>query len=220
MIRLGVLSDTHLPHRLPQLPASVVEVFTSAAVDLILHAGDVDDPRALKPLGQVAPVIAVRGNVHFRDLSWGGAELPYHVELALCGRRLIVTHGHRQGVIGFWDNVAVALTHRLGLLTRERINRSIAQRLRRYFPRADVVVFGHTHESFQMWIDRTFFFNPGAVSQDEGDMPSVGILTLGHDLLEAEIVPLPDLITHRDRGKERDGPNSVPRSRRHAEPLL
>lgn len=201
-MRIGVLSDTHLLHRMPQLPASVVDVFTSAAVDLILHAGDVDDPQALKPLKQVAPVVAVRGNVHFRDLSRGGAGLPYHVELMLCDRRLIVIHGHQRGVIGFWDYIAVAVACRLGLLTRERINQRIARRLHRCFSWADVVVFGHTHQPFQMWIDRTFFFNPGAVSQDDkGDMPSVGILTLGHDLLETEIVPLPDLLSHRDVGR-------------------
>jgi putative phosphoesterase len=197
-MRIGVLSDTHLPHRLPQLPASVVETFASAAVDLILHAGDVDDPRALKPLSQVAPVIAVRGNVHLQDLSQGGASLPYHVELTLCGRRMIVTHGHRHGVIGILSYVAVAVAYQLGLLTRERINRGIARRLYRRFPWADVVVFGHTHQPFQTWIDRTFFFNPGAVSQDEGDMPSVGILTLGHDVLETELVPLPDSLPQRN----------------------
>lgn len=194
-MRIGVLSDTHLPRRLPQLPACVVETFASAAVDLILHAGDVDDPRALKPLSQVAPVIAVRGNVHFLDLSRGGSGLPHHVELMLCGRRIILTHGHRYGVIGFWGYVAVIVAYQLGLLTRERINQGIARRLHRRFPWADIVVFGHTHQPFQTWIDHTFFFNAGAVSQDEGDMPSVGILTLGHDLLETELVPLPDSLS-------------------------
>jgi putative phosphoesterase len=194
-MRIGVLSDTHLPRRLSQLPASVVETFASAAVDLILHAGDVDDPRALKPLSQVAPVVAVRGNVHLRDLSRGGASLPHHVELALCGRRMIVTHGLGQGMKGFLGYVALAVACQLGLLTRERINRRLARRMYRRFPWADIVVFGHTHQPFQTWIDRTFFFNPGAVSQNEGDMPSVGILTLGHDLLETELVPLPDSLS-------------------------
>lgn len=193
MIRLGVLSDTHLPYRLPRLPSSVVETFVGAGVDLILHAGDVDDPRALEPLSRVAPVIAVQGNVHLKDLSRGGAELPFHVELMLCGYRLIVTHGHRRGMIGLWSYAAVVTAYRLRLLTREQINRRIVRRLHRLFPWADVVVFGHTHQPFQTWRSRTFFFNPGGVSQDEGDMPSLGILSLGPDRVEAEIVPLPDI---------------------------
>lgn len=199
-MRIGVLSDTHLPHRLPQLPASVIEVFTTATVDLILHAGDVDDPESLQSLSHVAPVIAVRGNIHLRDLSRGGASLPDHVELMFCRRRLIVTHGHRQGVIGFWGFVALAGAYKLGLLTRDHINHWMARRLHRRFPWADVVVFGHTHRPFQTWIGRTLFFNPGAVSQAERDMPSVGILTLGHDLLETEIVPLSETLPRRDVG--------------------
>lgn len=190
-LRIGVLSDTHMPHRLPQLPPSVVEVFTTAAVDFILHAGDVDDPRFLEPLSHVAPVIAVRGNAHPQDLSRGGAELPYHVELAFCGRRLIMTHGHRRGVIGFWGKIAAVAALRIGLLTRERINWHIARWLCRRFPQADVVVFGHTHRPFQTWIGDTFFFNPGAVLRDDNRAPSVGILTLGCEALEAEIVSLP-----------------------------
>ena len=189
--RIGVLSDTHLPHRLQHLPDSVVEVFATAAVDLILHAGDVNDLRCLEPLSHVAPIIAVQGNAHLQDLSRGGAELPYHVELALCGRRLILTHGHWRGVIGFWGNIAVAAAYQLGLLSRERVNRRIAQRLCRRFPRADVVVFGHSHEPFQAWLGGTFVFNPGAVVRDDEGTPSVGLLTLGCDALKAEIVPLP-----------------------------
>ncbi len=199
--RIGILSDTHLPHRMPRLPARIVEVFAGAAVDLILHAGDVDDPSALKPLSQVAPVIAVRGNIHFRDLSGGGAELPHHVELTLHGRRVVVTHGHRRGTIGLCHTFVVAVAYKLGFLTRKRINQRIARHLHRRFPQADVVIFGHTHEPFQTWIDRTFFFNPGAVSQEKKDMPSVGILTLGYGVLEARIVPLPDLLPHRATGE-------------------
>ena len=190
-VRFGVLSDTHLPHRLQHLPDSVVEVFATAAVDLILHAGDVNDFRCLEPLSHVAPIIAVQGNAHLQDLSRGGAELPYHVELALCGRHLILTHGHWRGVIGLWGNIAVAAAYQLGLLSRERINRRIAQRLCRRFPRAGVVVFGHSHEPFQAWLGGTFVFNPGAVVRDDEGTPSVGLLTLGRDTLEAEIVPLP-----------------------------
>jgi len=167
-------------------------VFADARVDLILHAGDVDDLRALESLGQVAPVVAVQGNVHFFDLSRGGAELPYHVELTLQRRGLILTHGHQRGLVVYWDYAPTAMAHRLGVLSRERINRYLANRLHRRFPWADIVVFGHTHRPFQTWIGHTFFFNPGGVSQAQNgkEKPSVGILTIGADLLEAEIVSL------------------------------
>jgi uncharacterized protein len=53
--RLGVISDTHGLLR--------PEVLTAlAGVDLIIHAGDVGDPRVLDRLERIAPVHAVRGN--------------------------------------------------------------------------------------------------------------------------------------------------------------
>jgi putative phosphoesterase len=189
-MRIGVLSDTHVPHRLPQLPSSVVRAFAEANVNLILHAGDVDDPRALAPLSQVAPTVAVRGNVHLQDLSRGGAELPYHVELALCGRRLILTHGHRRGPLEFWNKFVIHGAYTLRLLTREKINWRIAHSLHRRFQWADIVVFGHTHKSFQSWLDSTFFFNPGSALPEHDEGPTVGLLTLGRESLEAEIVSL------------------------------
>jgi putative phosphoesterase len=53
---IGVISDTHgllRPQALRALEGS----------DLILHAGDVGDPRILETLKTLAPVFAVRGNV-------------------------------------------------------------------------------------------------------------------------------------------------------------
>lgn len=187
---IGVLSDTHLPHRLPRLPSSVVELFANAAVDLVLHAGDVDDLRFLEPLSQVAPVIAVRGNTHVQDLSSGGAELPAHVALTFYGRRLVVSHGHWTGLLGFPIKVLDVVASWLGLLNRVRLTQRIVRQLGRRFPWADIIVFGHTHKSFQARIGGQFFFNPGAVCQDTVESPSVGLLTLGDEVLEAEIIYL------------------------------
>ena len=67
---VGLLSDTHVPRRIKRLPKTVLDAL--AGVDLILHAGDVDDPAALEPLRAIAPVHAVRGNVHLHEFSGGG----------------------------------------------------------------------------------------------------------------------------------------------------
>lgn len=53
---IGIISDTHgllRPQALAALQGS----------DLIIHAGDVGDPKILEALRTVAPVFAVRGNV-------------------------------------------------------------------------------------------------------------------------------------------------------------
>ena len=53
---IGVISDTH-----GHLPAGVQKAFEK--VDLIIHAGDVGDEKVLKELSQMAPIVAVRGNM-------------------------------------------------------------------------------------------------------------------------------------------------------------
>ena len=64
--KIGLISDTHgllRPEALQALRGS----------DLIIHAGDVGDPTILPALRQIAPVVAVRGNV---DTAEWADELP------------------------------------------------------------------------------------------------------------------------------------------------
>ena len=60
-MKIGVLSDTHVPHAFPVLPPKVFEVFAGA--DLILHAGDIVSLDVLTELEAIAPVEAVAGNM-------------------------------------------------------------------------------------------------------------------------------------------------------------
>jgi uncharacterized protein len=53
---IGVISDTHSLVR-PNVPKLL------AGVDLIVHAGDVGAPAVLDALREIAPTVAVRGNV-------------------------------------------------------------------------------------------------------------------------------------------------------------
>ncbi len=55
---IGVLSDTH-----GHLPTGVTKAFKKA--DLIIHAGDIGDEKVLDELSQIAPIVAVRGNMDF-----------------------------------------------------------------------------------------------------------------------------------------------------------
>lgn len=66
MIRLGVLSDTH-----GLLRPRVLELLEGC--DRILHAGDVGEASILEALSEVAPTVAVRGNI---DLDPPLADLP------------------------------------------------------------------------------------------------------------------------------------------------
>jgi putative phosphoesterase len=187
-LTLGLLSDTHVPHRLKRLPQAVPEALKG--VDFILHAGDVDDPAALAPLRAIAPVHAVRGNWHLQDLSDGGASLPPLIELDLMGRRVLVTHGHRSGLLGFIGKGFALFARGLGLIHNDKFNHPIAHRLSRRYPHADVIVFGHTHQAYVRQIGGQLLINPGGVCPAPGERPTVARLRLGSGAPKVEIIPL------------------------------
>ena len=59
-MRIGLISDTHIPEAAKGLPAQVKEVFSH--VDLILHAGDIYTVSVLDELEKLAPVLAALGD--------------------------------------------------------------------------------------------------------------------------------------------------------------
>lgn len=59
-LRIGVISDTHIPEARGELWPQVFDVF--ADVDAILHGGDVHDLGVLDQLQKLAPTYCARGN--------------------------------------------------------------------------------------------------------------------------------------------------------------
>jgi hypothetical protein len=80
-LTVGVVSDTHGLVR-----PEAVEALRGS--DVILHAGDVGGNHVLEELGQLAPVIPVRGNV---DGGWARL-LPERRRLDLGGVSVLVLH--------------------------------------------------------------------------------------------------------------------------------
>lgn len=118
-----------------------------AAADLVLHAGDLVSARAYQELAAMATTTAVLGN---NDHQLVGC-LPLAVELELAGVRVAMVHdaGPSQGRAG---------------------------RLRRRFPEADLVVFGHSHAPCdEAGIGGQRLFNPGSPTQRRRQpRPSLG----------------------------------------------
>lgn len=131
--------------------------------DVILHAGDVTEPGLLAALRDVAPVHAVLGN---NDDALRGA-LPEVVLLELEGVRVGMIHdsGPRAGREG---------------------------RMRRRFPDADVVVFGHSHIPWDAdGIDGQRLFNPGSATQRRSQPHrTLGVLELGAGRARTQLVVL------------------------------
>jgi putative phosphoesterase len=129
------------------------------SADAIIHAGDVLSRDFLKQLEAVAPLYAVRGN---NDLDLD--ELPDTLELTLGGANIALIHdsGDKKGR---------------------------ATRLRKRFPNADVVVFGHSHIPINEVIDGQLLFNPGSPT-DRRTQPhfTMGILKITNGKVSPEIV--------------------------------
>ena len=79
---IGVISDTHGLLR-PQAVRAL------EGVELIIHAGDIGDPKILRALARIAPVHAVRGNTDRGD--WA-ADLPQSLVVEVGGVHLYVLH--------------------------------------------------------------------------------------------------------------------------------
>lgn len=162
-MKVVALSDTHAPRRWRGCPARVAGYLRGA--DLILHAGDVCTAAVLDELAGYAPVRAVRGNNDGPGVAAWGA--PDTLELDL-------------------DGLPVAMVHDAGPAAGR------PARLRRKFPAAKLVVFGHSHIPLDHTEGGQRIFNPGSPT-DRRRQPhgTIGLLDIGHGrLLSAAIVPV------------------------------
>ena len=152
MTRIGVVADTHCPEFNPHLPPRLLELLNG--VDLILHAGDVTGPEAIAELEKIAPVQAVRGD---HD---DGLGLPAVREITVDGRRIALVHGNRSRWLE--EPATFLWTVTLGLY---KPHGGLPADLRRRFPDADVIVYGHTHRALIDGSRSPLVFNPGGVHQ-------------------------------------------------------
>ncbi|MBE3012956.1 metallophosphoesterase family protein [Microbispora sp. NEAU-D428] len=162
-MKVVVLADTHAPRRWKSCPPAVAEHLRGA--DLILHAGDVCTADVLVELSAYAPVHAVLGNNDGPDVAAWGA--PETLELDFGGLRVAMIHDSGQAA-------------------------GRTARMRRRFPEADMVVFGHSHIPMDLTGDGVRVFNPGSPT-DRRRQPhgTIGILDVeGGVLRRAEIVPV------------------------------
>ena len=162
-VRVAVLADTHAPRRWKSCPPPVAAHLRGA--DLILHAGDVCTASVLEELSAYAPVHAVRGNNDGPDVaSWGA---PDALELDLGGLRVAMIHDSGQAA-------------------------GRPARLRRRFPGAGLVVFGHSHIPLDHAESGQRIFNPGSPT-DRRRQPrgTLGVLDIaGGRLASAQILPV------------------------------
>jgi hypothetical protein len=162
-MRVAVLSDTHAPRFWKGCPPTVADRLRD--VDLILHAGDVCTADVLDELASYAPLRCVLGNNDGPDVAaWGAPEVLY-LDL---------------------DGLPVTMLHDSGPATGR------GARLRRRFPDAGLVVFGHSHIPWNEVDGGQRAFNPGSPT-DRRRQPrgTMGLLEItGGRLTAARVIPV------------------------------
>jgi uncharacterized protein len=160
--RLVVLADTHVTRGGARRIPDAAYAHLDAA-DAIWHAGDVLVPELLDELAGFAPVEAVLGN---NDAELVGI-LPERIEETVDGVRIAMVH----------DSGATA--------GRER-------RMRRWFPEADLVIFGHSHQPVDAeGVDGQRLLNPGSATQRRrAPTHTLAVVTCDDGRLHTEIVDL------------------------------
>lgn len=163
--RILVLSDTHVPRKARDLPPAVWAAARQA--DLILHAGDLVTLALRDRLAQLAPVLAVQGNV---DDDEAQRQLPQRVWLRRGGVRIGMTHGHRG-----------------------RASTTPGRALEAWSPaEVDVVIFGHSHRPLIERRGRLLLVNPGSpTDRRRTPWPTFAWLYVGHGQARAELVRCP-----------------------------
>jgi putative phosphoesterase len=163
-VRIGLLTDTHMPNGLPGLWEEVHQAF--AGVDLILHGGDIVWHTVLDELETIAPTLAAKGNndhgfddPRMQDIQWIDAD----------GFRIAVVHD------------------------MEPEDEPIDELRRKYLKgeHADVMITGHTHFERLDFRDGVLQINSGSAihpHQWSTRPGTVGILETAPGQLRARIL--------------------------------
>lgn len=161
-MKVAVLADTHTRGMSRTVPMGAWPYLESA--DHILHAGDVVDPSLLHELKALAPVTVVVGNCDGMDVRHWGATDTAQVSL---------------------EGITIGMVHDSG----QKIGRR--ERMRKLFPDARVVVFGHSHIPWNEDSDGVLLFNPGSPTwKRRAPFTSMGLLWIEDGKVEGEIFPV------------------------------
>jgi hypothetical protein len=177
-MRIGLLTDTHLPSTIRDLWDEVRTAF--AGVDLILHGGDIVTPRVIDWLENIAPTLAARGN---NDSGWDDPRVKDIHRLDLEGWRVVMIHD------------------------MEPEDRPIEELKEHHLKgeHADIIITGHTHFERLDYRDGVLQINSGSPTHPHlwsTRLGTVGILDLAPGKIIAQVVRLGEQPGLQNPGKE------------------
>ena len=158
---IGLISDTHIPDRARILPQNVIEAFSN--VELILHAGDLTSPGVLEELEEIAPVMAVQGNMDRAN----GIDLPKAKVAEVEGLKIGVIHG---------EVYPRADSDQLIYLAKELD--------------VDILVSGHSHQPKIEQKDGVLLLNPGSPIVPRLADRTVMLLEINNREVNVEIIKI------------------------------
>ncbi len=167
-MRIGLISDTHIPDVAKAIPPQVMEVFSG--VDLILHAGDIFVVSVLDELQGIAPVLAARGD---DDYGIRDERVQETQNLTIEGLTLYMIHSSQ-----YW--------------ARDLIQHPEQHSLEKA---PDIVVFGHTHRDMVQTIGGSLLVNPGSATFPyyQQRLGTVALVDINAGKAEAHIVQLENI---------------------------
>ncbi len=169
-MRIGLLSDTHIPQAAEELPAELMEAFRG--VDLILHAGDIYIPSVLDDLERIAPVLAARGDDDYGSTLTDRRVKEKHI-LKLEEQTLWLVHERPYYLTSSW--------------WQSRVSSGVEKQ-----DSPDIVVFGHEHNTAVQHFNGILFVNSGSptfLNYLRG-LGTVGILDIDSGEADVRIIQL------------------------------
>ncbi|MCY3886083.1 MAG: YfcE family phosphodiesterase [Gammaproteobacteria bacterium] len=174
-MRIGLVSDTHIPEATPILWPQVFDAFEG--VDCIFHGGDVHEFGLLDQFEEIAPVYCARGNGE--DGSGGRPVQPQD-------ERVKYVWMHE------FEGLRIGLTHYIPVDQSTPEDYSMQLWVDRYFDGVspDVIVFGDTHVEVVRRIDGILCVNPGSPTYPHNydtQYGTIGFLELSDRRAEASV---------------------------------
>jgi hypothetical protein len=146
-MRIGLISDTHIPVAAKELWPQVYEALRG--VDLIMHGGDLMIPDVIDWLEEIAPVMAVQGNGDY--LGWERSIAPQDPRLS-------------EAKVLAVDSLRIGLVHDLQMPDAPPL-RTLEGQMKHYFGGpVNVIVRGSTHAAEITSVRGVLIVNPGSTA--------------------------------------------------------
>jgi len=188
-MRIGLLSDTHIPDHARIIPPQLKEAFRD--VDLILHAGDIYTTSVLDELECLAPLLAAKGDDDYQPL--GDRRVKDRHTLNIEGVTIWLTHEKPIFFATRFREKQILTTEGTWLMHKgPEPSPHDSKKDPENETTPDILVFGHTHKPAIENIGNVLLVNPGSATFPyyRYELGTVAFLTVNSGKAEVSIVQL------------------------------